>query len=371
MGIPLLSFFTGGGFLDIGFERAGFDIIWTNEFNHTFADMYELGMSSLRASQSNSNYTKSQISERSSIENLSEVKIINAAFGSLKPAIFGVVGGPPCPDFSPAGRDEGVNGERGKLTQVFVDLICRLRPDFFVMENVPGLYRKKHRPFFDGIRKQVAEGNEGYLTDFEILNALEFGVPQDRDRLFLIGFQKKFFVSNYWNSYHSKWFPWPEKKYSNPKSLPWPAFVPFGSEVLEPHATLPCDLMVNPLLTGNVEELPNGQDMFVPYSSKFWSIAEGDVSGKSFKRLHRYRYSPTAWYGNNEVHLHPWKPRRLSVREALRIQTVPDEYKLPKEYPLKPKFKMIGNGVPCRLAEHLARSVVCFLRKVVISAQQI
>lgn len=366
MAIPLLSFFTGGGFLDIGFEKAGFDIIWTNEVNPIFADMYEVGMSSWRASQKNRSACKSQISERTSVANLSESTITSVAFGSLKPRVFGIIGGPPCPDFSAAGKDEGVTGERGKLTQVFIDLVCKLRPSFFVMENVPGLYRKKHRPFFDDIRKQLEEGDEGYLTDFEILSALELGVPQNRDRLFLIGFQKKFLVtdrSDYLRLCVGKWFPWPEKKYANAKKLPWPAFVPFGSEVLEPNIIIPHELTVNPLLTGNVEELPNGQDVFQPYSKKFWSIAEGDVSGKSFKRLHRYRYSPTVWYGNNEVHLHPWKPRRLSVREALRIQTVPDAYKLPQGYALQSKFKMIGNGVPCRMAEQLARSVMCFLSK--------
>ena len=86
------------------------------------------------------------------------------------------------------------------------------------------------------------------------------------------------------------------------------------------------------------KKLPNGQDMFNPYSEKFHIIDEGDVSGKSFKRLHRYRYSPTVWYGNNEVHLHPWKPRRLSVREALRIQTVPDGYVMPTTSTLTDKI---------------------------------
>ena len=84
---------------------------------------------------------------------------------------------------------------------------------------------------------------------------------------------------------------------------------------------------------------------------------EGDVSRKSFKRLHRFRFSPTAWYGNQEVHLHPWKARRLSVREALRIQSVPDEYVLPKEMSLSAKFKMICNGVPCIMARAVAQSV--------------
>ena len=80
---------------------------------------------------------------------------------------------------------------------------------------------------------------------------------------------------------------------------------------------------------------------------------KGDVSAKSFKRLHRYRYSPTAWYGNQEVHLHPWRPRRISVREALRIQTVPDAYVLPKDEPISGRFKAISNGVPCLMAKKI------------------
>jgi DNA (cytosine-5)-methyltransferase 1 len=87
------------------------------------------------------------------------------------------------------------------------------------------------------------------------------------------------------------------------------------------------------------------------------------VARKSFKRLHRYRFSPTAWYGNQEVHLHPWKARRLSVREALRIQTVPDEYVLPDGGSLSAKFKMICNGVPCVMAFHLASALKSFLQQ--------
>src|SRR5690242_6926483 len=109
------------------------------------------------------------------------------------------------------------------------------------------------------------------------------------------------------------------------------------------------------------KDISNGKDFFNPYSSKFGTIKEGDVSGKSFKRLHRFRYSPTVWYGNNEVHLHPWKRRRLSVREALRLQTVPDSYVMPEDVPLCAKFKVIGNGVPCLLAQKLAEAVSAFI----------
>ena len=75
----------------------------------------------------------------------------------------------------------------------------------------------------------------------------------------------------------------------------------------------------------------------------------------------RFRYSPTAAYGNNEVHLHPAQPRRLTVREAMRIQTVPDGYALPSEMPLSFKFKLIGNGVPVQLAAAVGHALRQFI----------
>ncbi len=73
--------------------------------------------------------------------------------------------------------------------------------------------------------------------------------------------------------------------------------------------------------------------------------------------MHRFRYSPTVAYGNNEVHLHPTEPRRLSVREGLRLQTVPDSYILPKDMTLTAKFKMISNGEPTLKADLLAKEI--------------
>ncbi len=94
---------------------------------------------------------------------------------------------------------------------------------------------------------------------------------------------------------------------------------------------------------------------------KFNSIKEGDVSQLSFKRLHRWRYSPTAAYGNNEVHLHPFEPRRISVAEALAIQSLPREFEIPVDTPLSAAFKTIGNGVPFLLSLSLARTIKHYL----------
>jgi DNA (cytosine-5)-methyltransferase 1 len=134
----------------------------------------------------------------------------------------------------------------------------------------------------------------------------------------------------------------------------------FGGTPAKPDG-IPMDLCVQRVLSPDPERLPNGKEWFKPKSQKFTTIQEGDSSGKSFKRLHRFRYAPTAWYGNNEVHLHPFKARRLSVREALRLQSVPDVYVMPKDSPLSAKFKVICNGVPFTLAAKLAECIASFI----------
>lgn len=354
--IPLLSFFTGGGFLDLGFEGAGFETVWTNEFNQDIADMFEHGMTSLRWHR-DPLAPMAKISSRASITDIDAVDVIGDAFGGKKPKIFGVIGGPPCPDFSVGGKNRGHEGDHGKLSQCYVDMICELQPSFFLMENVPGLVRTaKHREFLTRLRDQLHAS--GYVTDLKILNALEYGVAQDRERIFMVGLTEKLYKKKIENKkvlLGDGWFPYPEPLYPKAKDLPWPGLSDFGCRPAK-DKDIPETLTVHPLLASNPppSELPNGTEGFVAYSDKFQTVAEGDTNKKSFKRLHRYRYSPTAAYGNNEVHLHPWEPRRLTVREALRIQSIPDEYVLPTNKTLSVKFKMIGNGVPQALAYRVA-----------------
>src|SRR5262245_36492534 len=144
MAVPILSFFTGGGLFDVGFKRAGFSICWTNENHPAFIEGYEHGMSSWLSSTGKP--ASVAISNTGSVCNLSARQVLKEAFGSPRPEVFGVIGGPPCPDFSHGGTHAGGNGSNGKLTSVFTDMICSLRPTFFVIENVPGLYCfHKHR----------------------------------------------------------------------------------------------------------------------------------------------------------------------------------------------------------------------------------
>jgi DNA (cytosine-5)-methyltransferase 1 len=351
--IPLLSFFTGGGFLDMGFEMAGFNVTWTNENNSAFAELYKQGFSSWRSS---TRASSAEITETRSIEDLTEAEILSKAFGTKRPALFGVIGGPPCQDFSSAGKHLGAEGPRGRLTRMFVSLICKLLPDFFVLENVAGLLKyTRHRTLLLELEDILKKA--GYLIDREILNALDFGVPQNRERVFLVGISSKI-IGNIQPAVD--WFPWREDNgsVSTLTKFKWPKTNKFGQRPRKPRG-LPEELCVGNYLVSRRQRIkvPNANNLFIAHSPRFSRIAEGDTSGKSFKRLHRYRYSPTACYGNNEVHLHPWEPRRLSLREVMRIQRIPDSYILPENSSLSTKFRLVGNGVPVPLALHVASAL--------------
>lgn len=382
---PILSFFSGAGFLDIGFLKSGFDIIWRNEFNISFVKGFEYAMAHMRYFDY---YGNKNVHNNTSIIGLTSSGIAQEAFHNLpRPETFGIIGGPPCPDFSTGGSNRGREGDQGKLTGIYIDIISKLQPTFFLLENVPGLLRtQKHRYFLYELLCQL---HENYFIDFTILNALEYGVPQDRERLFLVGFSKQWVKRNkgeYFfhlcenqnvvpllqeKQYQScitalktkHWFPWPTGCYQLAKTrYRWPEQSPFGMDIEKPSG-IPDELMIGSYISSPEElsNVPNGTEAFNPKSSKFTAIDEGDVSRKSFKRLHRWRYSPAAAYGNNEVHLHPTEARRLTVREAFRIQSVPDTYIFPTDLPLSHKFKMIGNGVPIKLAQEVSAAFVAVL----------
>lgn len=356
--IPVLSFFTGGGFLDMGFEQAGFKVVWTNEANEIFADLYEKAFVGWRRAKKKQG--KSRISFRGSIEDIDPAQVLNDAFPKGVPVKFGVIGGPPCQDFSAAGNNSGFDGPRGRLTKVFFEYLEALSPSFFVVENVRNLAGKRHRK---ELKKALKPLREKYHIDQKILNAINYGVPQDRTRLFIVGIRKSTPGSILEQEFH---FPWPvDDQYEGALTrFDWPFRDAFQNGVVRPDG-IPKELYVESCLLSKRQEkeVPNGLDYFKPHAmDKFRTIEEGNTQNRSFKRLHRYRYSPTACYGNNEVHLHPFLPRRLSVRETLRIQSVPDTYILPSQYGLSNMFKLIGNGVPVRLAKEVATSVSIYLR---------
>ena len=361
--IPILSFYSGGGFMDMGFERAGFEIAWTNEVDEVFIKLHEAGITSWRKARGNG--IKAEIFNKKSITEVSAEKIVEEAFPEGKPEDFGIIGGPPCQDFSINGNMEGFKGARGKLTVVFFDRILELKPTFFVMENVTGLTKSNSTK--EHLQKLVRRVEKEYFVDHKTLNALDFGVPQFRERVFFIGIRKDKLDEEIINKSLGEWFTYPvNRKYNGSATkYKWTASVPFGKKLSKPK-DLPLELCVESCLIPfrEMNKIPNANEYFNLYAEakELKKIGEGETNRPSFKRLHRFKYSPTACYGNNDVHLHPYKHRRLSVRETLRIQGVEDSYVLPPELSLTKKFKMIGNGVPVPLAEAVANAVKDFIK---------
>jgi DNA (cytosine-5)-methyltransferase 1 len=361
----LLSFFTGGGFMDMGFENAGFDVQWTNEYDAQFAALYAAGITSWKNTKGVAG--KFEISNGHSLKDIKSSAIIEEAFPNGKPAYFGMIGGPPCQDFSINGNLEGFKGDRGSLTDTYLDKVLDLQPAFFIMENVTGLLKvKKNAKHFMMLLKVM---EDDYLIDYRVLNSLDYHVPQNRERVFVIGINKKAYdLSAIQPDLEGHWFTFPQGSgYSQTVDrLGWPLPNSFGEKISKAEQ-IPLELCVEQCLVAKDAEAstPNANEYFNLFGGddKFKVIEEGETNRPSFKRLHRYKYSPTACYGNNEVHLHPYQHRRLSVRETLRIQSVDDSYVLPPKLPLSKKFKMIGNGVPVKMAQALASALAGFLQQ--------
>jgi DNA (cytosine-5)-methyltransferase 1 len=360
MSSQIFSFFSGAGFLDLGFESKGFEVATANEVYEPFATAYAQARQEMRRTSPHLDV------DVSSIESYFENKKMIDLKGRLKEVrregeFSGFIGGPPCPDFSVAGKNAGGAGENGKLSRSYIDLIIKAKPDFFLFENVKGLWRTvRHRSFYEELKKDLRKA--GYSLSERLINSIEYGAPQDRDRIILVGI----LGANSDNPISEKdWTKHLKFDRNEVFSLSWP-------EMEEPRIKRAKPKQIIEELTvqhwfdrNNVNSHPNSGDAFTPRAGlqRFETTLEGDVSRKSYKRLHRWRYSPTAAYGNNEVHIHPWEARRISVAEALAIQSLPKSFSLPPQMTLSAKFKAIGNGVPYLAAQGLAEMINLALKR--------
>lgn len=354
--IKLYSFFSGCGLLDLGMENAGFDIAMVSEKYEPFLNAYKYSREKMKKTIPEHGYYNEDIcnylKQDSILDKFMEI--------DRKDSIIGFIGGPPCPDFSTAGKNKGEKGDNGKLSKTYFDLITKEKPDFFVFENVKGLWKtKKHKAFYDKMYRKM-QRNGYYIID-KLINSLEYGVPQERERVLMIGIrcenkEQRELIKNIVQG-----FNWGVSGYNTLdiiKNIEWPSVEPFveNSDTEAPEGIIK-ELTIQYWFEKNkVETHANSNNYFKPKAglSRMQTIDEGDVSKKSYKRLHRWRYSPTAAYGNNEVHLHPYKARRLSVAEVLAIQSAPKEFELPQEMSLTDMFKTVGNGVPVLMAEKVS-----------------
>ena len=166
--MKIVSLFSGTGGLDRGFENAGFDISWANEYDKTIWQTYK------------NNFPKTDFDPRSIVD-------INP---SDAPDCDGIIGGPPCQSWSEAGSLKGIDDKRGQLFFDFIRIIKDKQPKFFLAENVSGMLLGRHSEALKGIKELFKNAGIGYDLSFKMLNAADYNVPQDRKRVIFVGIRK-------------------------------------------------------------------------------------------------------------------------------------------------------------------------------------
>ena len=148
--MKIFSFFSGSGFLDLGFETNGFDVAFVNEFDPEFMRAYQYARENMGIDPPEYGYYNGDVNAFLTDAERRDELSRNMEAIRVQGELVGFIGGPPCPDFSIAGKNRGREGDNGKLSLSYINLIVQRQPDFFLFENVKGLWStKRHRAFFD------------------------------------------------------------------------------------------------------------------------------------------------------------------------------------------------------------------------------
>jgi len=346
MKLRVVDLFSGVGGLSLGFRKAGFDIVLANEIDNQIADSY--------------------------IKNHPETKMINQDITSLniedvfreyKNAIEVVIGGPPCQGFSQKGKRKSINDERNFLFRYFYNTVKFIKPKYFLMENVPNLLTTEGGYF----KKEIEElfANIGYTLDSNVLNASEFGVPQNRRRAFILG-KLGDTVLKLPNPTETRTTIW--------DAISDLAYLESGEGVFkqeyicEPKTDYQrmlrgsCQHLYNHIVTNHskvaLERLkmipPNKGREVLPKEHMTKSIYSG-----TWTRMVKEEVSVTITTRfdtpSSGKFTHPFLNRAITVREAARIQSFPDDFIF---YGTKgTQMKQVGNAVPPLLSKHIALKI--------------
>ena len=320
----VISLFSGAGGLDLGFKKAGFEIAAANEYDKTIWETYE------------KNHDTPLIK--------GDIRDIKAeAFPS---GIDGIIGGPPCQSWSEAGALRGIDDPRGKLFYEYIRVLKDKKPMFFVAENVSGMLAERNRAAVDGIISEFRQA--GYDVFIKMLNANDYGVPQDRQRVFYIGFRKDLGVD----------FAFPKPQEYKPV---------FKDAIF--------DLRDSAVAAGQ----NNRTDDNCLVSNHEYFVGSYSTIFMSRNRVRQWDEPAfTVQASGRQCQLHPQAPvmpkiaknlntfapgaehlyRRLTVRECARVQGFDDGFAF-RYSSLQDGYKMVGNAVPVELG----RRVACQIRK--------
>ena len=334
-----VSLYSGAGGLDIGFMKAGFDIVWANDFDKDACASYAKNIGDhIRCGDINKY-----------IRELSQLKNIDL-----------VIGGPPCQGFSVAGKMDPTD-PRSENVWTFTEIVEKLNPKAFVMENVKALGQlQKWEPLRIELLKKFRK--LGYAVNYVVLNATDFDVPQARERVFFIGFK------------------------TNSK------LIPDLSKMLEPYKKKAITVrqalsILNKAGTGNNQSIckakitltPNPVMRKSPFAGMLFNglgrpvkidgycatlpasmggnktpiIDEEELYGNKPGWVQKYHEGLLKGESPMEYQIAPQRLRRLTVEEAAILQTFPLDYNFCGSQ--SSKFKQIGNAVPCNLGYNVAR----------------
>jgi DNA (cytosine-5)-methyltransferase 1 len=337
-----VSLFTGAGGMDVGFQQAGFDVVWANELMPHAASTYAL------------NHPKG-------VMHLGDLATVVETLPPSK-SVTCVFGGPPCQGFSVAGKMD-LADERSQLVFSFMDVVEQMLPPIFVMENVKALASLSK---FSHIREELVRRSNalGYDAQFYLLNAKDFGVPQSRERVFFIGFQRNLNVKFGYERLEAYKVAPPTVRVvlesigragTDLNPITCRAKITLaGRPVLRksPYAGMIFNGLGRPLNTDGVScTLPASMG-----GNKTPIVDEAHVfSGEAswIEWYHSRLQRGESPLGADEA---PSSLRRLTLREAIAIQTFPNDYRF--SGPTSSQYTQIGNAVPCKLAYAVARAVM-------------
>lgn len=325
-----LSLFCGGGGLDLGLSLAGFDIKVATDIESThcatitqnFPDCLALPL----------DVRELRIHRLRRLLGMHSFDLIAA--------------GSPCQSFSILGRRGALEDPRGQLIYEFVRLVRALRPRAFLFENVPGLMTVNGGNDWNALQRYIAE-ETSYALHVQTLNAADYGVPQERVRLLVVGFRAKGID-----------FDFPKETHRDPaKPLPLEAG----------HEQLPTWLPARAALE-EVDGLPNHR--LRPHGpsvmARYTAVPQGGRDEVDHTdRIHPDRPAGTVIVGSKggggRPHIHPFEPRHLTVREAARLQSFPDWYEFAG--PNTWQYRAVGNAVPPLLAKAVGEQIAVALDK--------
>lgn len=320
----IISLFSGAGGLDLGFHKAGFETVWANEYDKTIWETFE------------KNFPNTFLDHRSIVD-IPESEIPND--------VVGIVGGPPCQSWSEAGAGRGIADKRGKLFYEYIRVLKAKEPLFFLAENVAGILLPKHKEAFENILSEFRKLE--YNVSYFLLNANDFGVPQDRKRVIIVGYHKKM----------GKFFEPPEEIFPKPtlKNAIWDLRKAQPAPEKN-YANLPENLFApnHEFMTGGFSSIFMSRNRVRTWDEPSFTIQAGGRHAPLHPQAPKMQFVEE----NKRIFV-PGKEnlyRRLSVRECARIQTFPDNFIFHYKN-IGDGYKMVGNAVPVEFAKQLAKVI--------------